>query len=114
MGRIIRGNAIVVTVPVNDHLVCLVCSSASHFAGSARCLRLDTGASPAAQSNGGCLRLHAVWSGAEGQQDCAPLCTYGSASRLSLIWMATKREIIVATYITPITASIRLNDRAKG
>ena len=35
MGRIIRGNAMVVTVPMTDHLVCLVCSSASNFAGSA-------------------------------------------------------------------------------
>ena len=40
--------------------------------------------------------------------------TIQERSNFPLVWIETKRAIIVATYIMPITASIRLNARAAG
>lgn len=41
-------------------------------------------------------------------------CGSGFSLRLSLVWMDTKRPIIVATYMIPTTDSIKLNERATG
>ena len=46
---------------------------------------------------------------------CGCAACSGLPLRLSLlIWIETKRAIIVATYMIPITASIRLSERASG